>query len=339
MSSFIRRLLFLLDPETAHTTALTSLSVANHLGMLPLLAPSKIADPVSVMGLEFPNRVGLSAGLDKNGDYFNALGKLGFGFVEIGTVTPRPQPGNVRPRLYRLPDHDAVINRMGFNNKGVDHLVERVKARRFEGVLGINIGKNKQTPEAQALDDYSLAMSAVYPYADYIAVNISSPNTPGLRQLQYGDNLRRLLVGLKDRQRQLEVDYGRYVPIAVKIAPDLNEDEIGQIGHCLVDNAIDGIIATNTTLSRDLIASDALAMQQGGLSGRPLQQLSNYVIRQLRREIGNALPIIGVGGICSGTDALEKIKAGADLVQLYTGLIYRGNRLITETATALKSLS
>ena len=339
MYSLTRKLLFLLDPETAHNVSLSMLSTVDRLGVLPLFSSIKVDDPVSIMGLEFPNRVGLSAGLDKNGDYFNALGKLGFGFVEIGTVTPKPQPGNPRPRLYRLPDYDAVINRMGFNNKGADYLVEQVKKHPFKGVLGINIGKNKQTNEEQALDDYSLAMSAIYPYADYIAVNISSPNTPGLRQLQHGDNLKYLLAGLKTRQQQLELQFDRYVPIVVKIAPDLNDDEIGWIAQSILDNDIDGIIATNTTLNRNSVAKDRLANEQGGLSGRPLQQLSNHVIRQLRREIGDKLPIIGVGGICSGADAVEKLNAGADLVQLYTGLIYRGPSLITEAARALKSTS
>ena len=339
MYSLIRKLLFLLDPETAHNVSLAMLSAVDRLGILPLLASTNVDDPVSIMGLEFPNRVGLSAGLDKNGDYFNSLGKLGFGFVEIGTVTPKPQSGNPRPRLYRLPDYDAVINRMGFNNKGVDYLVEQVKKHRFKGVLGINIGKNKQTAEERALDDYCLSMSAVYPYADYIAINISSPNTPGLRQLQYGDNLRHLLAGLKIRQQQLELQFDRYVPVVVKIAPDLNDDEISRIARCIADNNIDGIIATNTTLNRDSVAKDSLAKQQGGLSGRPLQQLSNHVIRQLRREVGDTLPIIGVGGICSGADAVEKLNAGADLVQLYTGLIYRGAGLIAEAASALKSTS
>ena len=339
MYSLIRKLLFLLDPETAHNVSLAMLSTVDRLGILPLLSSTNVDDPVSIMGLKFPNRVGLSAGLDKNGDYFNSLGKLGFGFVEIGTVTPKPQSGNPRPRLYRLPDYDAVINRMGFNNKGVDYLVEQVKKHRFKGVLGINIGKNKQTAEEQALDDYCLSMSAVYPYADYIAINISSPNTPGLRQLQYGDNLRHLLAGLKIRQQQLELQFDRYVPVVVKIAPDLNDDEISRIARCIADNNIDGIIATNTTLNRDLVAKDSLAKQQGGLSGRPLQQLSNHVIRQLRREVGDTLPIIGVGGICSGADAVEKLNAGADLVQLYTGLIYRGAGLIAEAASALKSTS
>lgn len=339
MYSLFRKLLFLLEPERAHDISLTLLVWADQLGIVPLLTDRKVDDAVSVMGLKFPNRVGLAAGLDKNGDYFNALGKLGFGFVEVGTITPKPQPGNSRPRLYRLPKYDAIINRMGFNNKGIEYLVKRIKQRRFSGVLGINIGKNKQTAEEEALNDYCLAMSTVYPYADYITINISSPNTPGLRKLQYGDNLQRLLIGLKQRQQQLDAHYQRYVPIAVKIAPDLNDKEIGWVANCLVDNDIDGIIATNTTLNRDPVAKDTLAIEKGGLSGAPLQQLSNHVIRQLRCEIGNKLPIIGVGGICCGADAVEKLNAGADLVQLYTGLVYRGVGLISEVGKALKSTS
>jgi dihydroorotate dehydrogenase len=337
MYSLARKLLFLLDPETAHDFSLKMLTAADRLGILSLLTPRRADEAVSVMGLKFPNRIGLAAGLDKNGDYYNTLGKLGFGFVEIGTVTPKPQLGNSRPRLYRLPKHDAIINRMGFNNKGVDYLVERVRQRRFSGVLGINIGKNKQTAEEQALDDYCVAMAAVYPYADYITVNISSPNTPGLRQLQFGDNLQRLLSGLKHKQQKLHTCHKRYVPIAVKIAPDLTDKEIRQIAGCLVDNNIDGVIATNTTLNRDAVARDILAVEQGGLSGAPLQPLSNHVIRQLRHEIGSQLPIIGVGGICRGIDAVEKLNAGADLVQLYTGLIYRGTGLISEVGKALQS--
>lgn len=336
IDAWLRRLLFLLDAETAHHVSLAMLSAVDRLGILSLATTSRIDDPVSVMGLEFPNRVGLAAGLDKNGDHINALGKLGFGFMEIGTVTPRPQPGNLRPRLYRLPRCNAVINRMGFNNKGVDYLVERVKQHRFSGILGINIGKNKMTAEECALDDYCAAMAAVYPYADYIAINISSPNTPGLRRLQLGDKLAPLLAGLKHRQQQLSTDHRRYVPIAVKIAPDLNDDEIAQIASGLVDNDIDGVIATNTTLKRDAVAKEALAAQMGGLSGAPLQQPSNRVIKQLRREIGAKLPIIGVGGIGGGADAVEKLNAGADLVQLYTGLVYRGVGLISEVSKALQ---
>lgn len=296
-----------------------------------------LAQPIQVMGLTFPNPVGLAAGLDKNGDHFNALGALGFGFVEIGTVTPKPQPGNAKPRLFRLPEHQAIINRMGFNNKGVDHLLAQVEKRSFRGVLGINIGKNASTAVEQAELDYQTGMRKVYRLADYISVNISSPNTPGLRSLQFGEQLIQLLKMIKNEQTTLGKEWGRYVPVAVKIAPDMNEVEIRQVAKALLDTGMDGVIATNTTLDRSAVRGHALAEQAGGLSGGPLTQHSTKVIEQLYAELGDRLPIIGAGGIMRGEDAAAKIRAGARLVQLYTGFIYRGPELITEAADAIAS--
>ncbi|MFT6389642.1 MAG: dihydroorotate dehydrogenase, partial [Cellvibrionaceae bacterium] len=264
----------------------------------------------------------------------NALGRFGFGFVEIGTITPEPQPGNDKPRMFRLAEHEAVINRMGFNNKGVDYLVERVKRRVYNGVLGINIGKNKATPEEEALSDYQIAMTAVYPYADYITVNISSPNTPGLRKLQFGDSLKSLLSGIKETQQLLATEHGRYKPVVVKIAPDMSEDEIKFVSQSFLAHEIDGVIATNTTLDRKAVADSPFANEAGGLSGAPLTQASTEVIAQLRSHLGN-LPIIGVGGVMQGSDAVAKIKAGADLVQLYTGFIYRGPELVKDARIAI----
>lgn len=331
MYTFARRCLFALSPEISHEVSLKSLAVAERVGLLRLFAPSVAACPVEVMGIQFPNPVGLAAGLDKNGDYINALGQLGFGFVEIGTITPLPQPGNPKPRLFRLVDQEGIINRMGFNNKGVAHLVNQVKKRRYKGILGINIGKNKATPEAQALDDYCACLRAVYAYADYVTVNISSPNTPGLRDLQFGESLQHLLVAIKAQQMQLTEQYDRYVPIAVKIAPDMTEEEIRSVADTLLANRIDAVIATNTTLSREGAEESPLVNEIGGLSGAPLKDKSTEVIRILATQLAGRMPIIGVGGIVSGTDAAEKLRAGASLVQLYSGFIYRGPRLI-ETA-------
>ncbi|MGQ9427408.1 quinone-dependent dihydroorotate dehydrogenase [Gilvimarinus sp. F26214L] len=337
MYSLLRPLFFQLDPELTHHLALGSLNVASRLGLARRLVPEIAPQPVRVMGLEFPNPVGLAAGLDKNGDYFNALGELGFGFVEIGTVTPRPQPGNPKPRLFRLAEHEAILNRMGFNNKGVDYLVERVKQRRFRGILGINIGKNATTPVEEAENDYRIGLQKVYPWADYITINISSPNTPGLRALQFGEQLQALLHTIKAEQGKLAGEHQRYVPIAVKIAPDMNEAEIRQVAVTLLEAGIDGVIATNTTLSRDAVAGHRYAAEAGGLSGFPVAKRSTEVIAQLHTELGGRLPIIGVGGIMSGADAREKIAAGASLVQLYSGLIYRGPHLVFEAADAIAS--
>jgi dihydroorotate dehydrogenase len=335
--SLLRPLLFRLDPELAHDVTLRALDWVGRLGLGQALVGSVAPRPVKVMGLEFPNPVGLAAGLDKNGDHINALGQLGFGFIEIGTVTPRQQSGNPKPRLFRLVEHQSLLNRMGFNNKGADYLVERVKRRRYSGILGINIGKNASTPVEDAAGDYRAALQKVYAWADYVSINISSPNTPGLRELQYGEPLLRLLDTLKAEQGRLAQSHQRYVPIAVKIAPDLNEGEIRQIAASLVTAGIDGVIATNTTLARDLIQGHKYAGEAGGLSGAPLTARSTAVIRQLSREVSGKLPIIGVGGILSGADAQAKIAAGASLVQLFTGLIYRGPRLISEAADAIAS--
>jgi dihydroorotate dehydrogenase len=337
MYSLLRPLLFQLDAELTHKLTLRSLDVATAAGLSGLIAKPVASNPVKVMGLEFPNPVGLAAGLDKNGDHLNALGKLGFGFVEVGTVTPKPQPGNPKPRLFRLDEHQAILNRMGFNNEGVDHLVERVKQRRYRGILGINIGKNAATPVEEAESDYRIGLHKVYAWADYITINISSPNTPGLRTLQYGEQLQRLLEMIKTEQGKLAEKYERYVPVAVKIAPDMSEAEIRQVADNLVTAGIDGVIATNTTLSRESVAGHKYASEAGGLSGAPVTQLSTRVIEQLHAELGGKLPIIGVGGIMNGADARAKIAAGASLVQLYSGLIYRGPGLISEAADAIAS--
>jgi dihydroorotate dehydrogenase len=291
--------------------------------------------PVTVMGIKFPNSVGLAAGLDKNGECINAFAAMGFGFVEVGTVTPRPQAGNDKPRIFRLPKANAVINRMGFNNKGVDFLVSQVQAANFKGVLGINIGKNKDTPEENAKDDYIHCMRKVYDFATYITVNISSPNTPGLRSLQYGDALDELLVALKSEQKVLSEKYGKYVPVAVKIAPDLTAEEVKSIAKSLIDNEIDGVIATNTTLSREGVEGLEFANEQGGLSGQPVKEKSTLVIKLLSEALDNKLPIIGVGGIASSDDANEKLQAGASLVQVYTGFIYQGPELVKEIVNGL----
>lgn len=336
MYSLARKILFRLDAETAHGVALKGIDLAERLGLAARLSGGRVDDPVEVMGLRFPNRVGLAAGLDKNADHLDALGALGFGFVEVGTVTPKPQPGNPRPRMFRLPEAGAIINRMGFNNAGVDHLVEKVKASRYGGVIGINIGKNLTTSVAQAVDDYLICLRKVHAHAHYITVNISSPNTPGLRNLQFGEQLDGLLSALRDEGSRLDRDGGRRVPLAVKIAPDMDAEEAGLVARCLAANGIDAVIATNTTISRDAVAGLPNAEQAGGLSGRPVFEGSNAVIRELRRQLPE-MPIIGVGGIDSGAAALAKCDAGADLVQLYSGFIYRGPALVNECARALKA--
>ncbi len=336
MYSLARKILFRLDAETAHGVALKGIDLAERLGLAARLSGGRVDDPVEVMGLRFPNRVGLAAGLDKNADHLDALGALGFGFVEVGTVTPKPQPGNPRPRMFRLPEAGAIINRMGFNNAGVDHLVEKVMASRYDGVIGINIGKNLTTSVAQAVDDYLICLRKVHAHAHYITVNISSPNTPGLRTLQFGEQLDGLLSALRDEGSRLDRDGGRRVPLAVKIAPDMDAEEAGLVARCLAANGIDAVIATNTTISRDAVAGLPNAEQAGGLSGRPVFEGSNAVIRELRRQLPE-MPIIGVGGIDSGAAALAKCDAGADLVQLYSGFIYRGPALVNECARALKA--
>jgi len=331
----IRKVLFQFDAETIHELTIKGLKST---GKSPLNAFYKQAvqnKPVSVMGINFPNPVGLAAGLDKNGECINAFAAMGFGFVEVGTVTPRPQPGNDKPRIFRLPEANAVINRMGFNNKGVDYLVSQVQAANFKGVLGINIGKNKDTPEENAKDDYIHCMRKVYNFATYITVNISSPNTPGLRSLQYGEALDDLLSSLKAEQKVLAEQYDKYVPVAVKIAPDLSEDEVKSIAKSLIDNGIDGVIATNTTLSREGVEGLEFGTEMGGLSGQPVKDKSTQVIKLLGEALDNKLPIIGVGGIASSDDANEKLQAGASLVQVYTGFIYQGPPLVKEIVNGL----
>lgn len=334
-----RPLLFSLDPEAAHNLILPSLKRAAALGLTKLLAHSR-PDPRKLMGITFPNPVGLAAGLDKDGAYIDGLAALGFGFIEVGTVTPRAQPGNPLPRLFRLPKANAIINRMGFNNGGVDAFVANVQASRFhqnkEGILGLNIGKNASTPIERAADDYLHCLEKVYPYAGYVTVNISSPNTKNLRQLQGGSELDALLSSLKDAQQRLADRHKRYVPIALKIAPDIDDEQIKTIAAALLHHKMDAVIATNTTITRDAVKGLRHAEETGGLSGAPVFELSNTVIRTLKSELGEALPIIGVGGILSGKDAQKKVEAGASLVQLYTGLIYRGTGLIAECANALR---
>ena len=334
-----RPLLFSLDAEHAHNLTLASLRRAAGLGLTGLLhrpAP----DPRQVMGITFPNPVGLAAGLDKDGAYIDGLAALGFGSIEIGTVTPRAQPGNPKPRMFRLPEANAIINRMGFNNGGVDAFVRNVQASKFyrnkEGVLGLNIGKNADTPIERAADDYLHCLEKVYPYASYVTVNISSPNTKNLRQLQGASELDALLSTLKDAQQRLADQHKRYVPIALKIAPDVDAEQVKNIADALLRHRFDGVIATNTTISREAVKGMPHAEEAGGLSGSPVLDASNRVIRALKAELGEALPIIGVGGILSGADARAKVDAGAALVQLYSGLIYRGPALIRECAEALR---
>ncbi|MCL7420305.1 MAG: quinone-dependent dihydroorotate dehydrogenase [Methylobacter sp.] len=326
----LRPLLFSLDPETAHEVTLKLLNMAHASGLSKLIYPAIENKPMTVMGLEFKNPVGLAAGLDKNGDYLDSLAALGFGFVEIGTVTPRPQPGNPKPRLFRLPEYQAIINRMGFNNQGVDHLLAQVKQNRYNGILGINIGKNFDTPIESAVDDYLIGLRKVYAAASYITINISSPNTKNLRQLQQGDEIKRLISALKEEQLKLQQGYGKYTPLVLKIAPDLTIDEINHIARLLLEFEIDGVIATNTTIARDMIADHPLAHETGGLSGAPVKAKSTAVVRGLASELNGRCPIIAAGGILSAADAREKLTAGASLVQIYSGLIYRGPQLIED---------
>ncbi len=333
-----RRVLFSMDAEHAHELTLKSLHCAHSAPLVGALMKDLPAKPIKLMGLTLRNPVGLAAGLDKNGAHIDALGALGFGFVEVGTVTPKAQPGNPKPRLFRLPDSHALINRFGFNNHGLDTFIENVRRSRFRsegGVLGLNIGKNAATPMEQAQDDYLTCLRAVYPHADYVTVNISSPNTKNLRALQGQDELARLLGSLQELRMQLADEHGRYVPIVVKIAPDLEQDQIDAVADTVPGQGLDGIIATNTTLSRDAVQGQTHAQEQGGLSGPPVHELSLKVISRLRERLGPDFPIIGVGGIESGRQAREKIQAGAQAVQLYTGLIYKGPALISECVRAL----
>jgi dihydroorotate dehydrogenase len=338
MYSLLRPALFQLDPETAHHFTLGGLNALYSLGLSGVFAPHIPADPRTVMGLVFPNPVGLGAGLDKNGDCIDGLAALGFGFIEIGTVTPLPQPGNPKPRLFRLPQANAIINRMGFNNDGVDKLIENVQRAKYKGILGINIGKNAATPIEHAADDYLVCLRKVYPYASYVAVNISSPNTKNLRQLQGEDALNDLLKSLKAGQQILADTHGKYVPIVLKIAPDMEAGQVAQIARLLMQHRIDGVIATNTTLSREGVENLPHGIETGGLSGAPVRDKSTTVIRQLAAELQGTLPIIGVGGILSGADAVEKIRAGAALVQIYSGLIYHGPALVAESCAAIRTI-
>jgi dihydroorotate dehydrogenase len=331
----LRPLLFSLDPESAHEVTLKLLNAAYISGLSKLIYPKIDRKPVTVMGLDFKNPVGLAAGLDKNGDYIDALAALGFGFVEIGTVTPRRQPGNPKPRLFRLPEHQAIINRMGFNNLGIDHLLTQVKQSRYSGILGINIGKNFDTPIENAADDYLIGLRKAYTSASYITINISSPNTKNLRQLQQGDEIKSLISALKEEQLKLQQEHGKYVPLVLKIAPDLTTDEITHIAKLLLEFEIDGVIATNTTVARDMIAGHPLANEAGGLSGAPVKEQSTFVVRGLAAELNGKIPIIAAGGILSANDAQEKLTAGASLVQIYSGLIYRGPQLIEDIVKSL----
>ena len=331
----IRPLLFSLDPETAHEVTLKLLNIAYVSGLGKLIYPAIEDKPVKVMGLSFKNPAGLAAGMDKNGDYIAALAALGFGFVEIGTVTPRPQPGNPKPRLFRLPDRQAIINRMGFNNLGLEHLLNQVRQSNYKGILGINIGKNFDTPMENAVEDYLSGLRKAYTSASYIAINISSPNTKNLRQLQQGDEIKKLIAALKEEQIKLHTEHGVYVPLAIKIAPDLTTDEISHIAGLLIAFEIDGVIATNTTIARDMISGHPLAEEAGGLSGAPVKNKATFVVRQLAAELQGKIPIIAAGGILSAADAQEKLKAGASLVQIYSGLIYRGPQLIEDIVKSL----
>lgn len=333
--SLARPLLFSMAPETAHNVTFRMLDQAHGLGLLKPFFRVPACQPRTVMGLTFPNAVGLAAGLDKNGAHIDALADFGFGFIEVGTVTPRPQPGNPQPRMFRLPSAGAIINRMGFNNEGVDVLVENVRKMQYRGILGVNIGKNFDTPIENAVDDYLICLRKVYACSSYVTVNISSPNTKNLRQLQGADELSRLIAPLKQEQARLADEHGRYVPIALKIAPDLDNSQLEAIVDVLVTQKVDGVIATNTTLSRTGVENLPHGNEAGGLSGAPVRSRSTTVIRELSRLLHGQLPIIGAGGIMSGEDALEKVRAGASLVQLYTGLIYRGMGLVGESCKAI----
>lgn len=333
-----KNLLFKIEAERAHQLGLNLLTASHALKLSPWLYGKPVIAPVKVMGIDFPNPVGLAAGLDKNGDHFAALSACGFGFVELGTVTPRPQPGNTRPRLFRLPPAGAIINRMGFNNQGVDYLLRNVERTKFDGILGINIGKNFDTAVEKAAEDYLIGLRKVYTHADYVTVNISSPNTPGLRDLQFGAALNDLLKALKQEQKKLADQHGRYVPLAVKIAPDMDDMAIQRLADAFVVNNIDAVMATNTTLSRKGVEGLLHANEQGGLSGAPLRTQSDHVVHRMCAHLQGALPVIAVGGISSAADAINKIRLGASLVQIYTGFIYQGPKLVQDCARALSRM-
>lgn len=335
MYSLVRPLLFALDAETAHQVTLHALRGLDRAGLFPAASPAPAGCEREILGIRFPNPVGLAAGLDKNGDYLDALSQLGFGFIEIGTVTPRPQPGNPRPRMFRLPAARAVINRLGFNSEGVDRLVENVKRAHYRGILGINIGKNADTPLERAADDYVACLRKVYPLASYVTVNISSPNTRHLRELQQDTALDSLLGTLMTEQLRLTLAHGKRVPLAVKIAPDLDTGQIESIAALLRRHRVGAVIATNSTTTRDGVAGLQHADETGGLSGAPVTERSTRIVQELSRALRGEIPIVGVGGIMSGADARGKIAAGASLVQLYTGLVYRGPALVRECVKAL----
>ncbi|KAA0875763.1 quinone-dependent dihydroorotate dehydrogenase [Nitrincola tapanii] len=336
--SLARSMMFRMDAEKSHDLALGGMNLVANLGLHHLAGARQRDLPVEVMGIRFPNPVGLAAGLDKNASAVDGLSAMGFGFIEVGTVTPRPQEGNPKPRLFRIPEHSAIINRMGFNNAGVDQLLKNLDNSRYKGILGINIGKNKDTSNAQANEDYLYCLRKVYTRASYVTVNISSPNTPGLRTLQFGDSLNSLLDAMKSEQAQLTHLHGRYVPIAVKIAPDMSEEEFELVAGSLKTYEMDAVIATNTTLSREGVEDSPLAAEAGGLSGAPVRNKSTGAILQLSKHLKGALPIIGVGGITEGFDAAEKIEAGASLVQIYTGFIYSGPKLVQDAVQAISKL-
>ncbi len=341
-----RRFLFGLDPETAHEFTMASLARTQGTPLSMAYCSTRVSDPITLAGLKFPNRVGLAAGLDKNARCIDGLAAMGFGFAEVGTVTPKAQPGNPKPRMFRLPEANALINRLGFNNDGLDAFLANVQksAVRKQSaqnrlLLGLNIGKNAATPIENAVDDYLICLDGVYPHADYVTVNISSPNTKNLRALQSDEALDALLGRIAERRETLATQHGKRVPIFVKIAPDLDDAQIDVIAATLKRHAMDGVVATNTTLSRDAVKGLRHAGEAGGLSGAPVLEASNRVIRQLRASLGKSFPIIGVGGIMSGADAVSKIRAGADVVQIYTGLIYHGPELVAEAALSIKSSS
>ena len=333
-----RPFLFGLDPEQAHELTLGALARIQHTPLVCVVSQARVNDPLTLAGLKFPNRVGLAAGLDKNGRCIDGFGAMGFGFVEVGTVTPKAQPGNPKPRMFRLPEANALINRLGFNNDGLDTFIANVKRSSFRqrgGILGLNIGKNAATPIERAVDDYLICLDGVYPHADYVTVNISSPNTKNLRELQSDQALDALLSAVQERKTQLEKTHGRRVPVFVKIAPDLDPAQVQVIAATIQKNGIDGVIATNTTIARDAVKHLPHGGETGGLSGAPVFAASNRVIGQLRAALGAGFPIIGVGGVMSAADAQAKMTAGADVVQVYTGFIYKGPALVTEIARAL----
>lgn len=329
--------LFCLDPETAHHLTLTGLRLAESLRLIPLIAGARVDDPVTVMGLRFPNRVGLAAGMDKEANTIAAFGHLGFGFVEVGTLTPRPQPGNPKPRLFRCIPQQAIINHMGINNPGVDRGVENIRrTRRFHGILGVNISKNEFTPNREAHQDYLACLRAVWDVADYVTINFSCPNVPNLQELAKADSAADLLSLLKSEQSNLAQETGRYVPLVMKVSPDMQEAQISELAHVFLDCQLDGLICTNTTTSRCGVEGHPAATESGGLSGKPLYNRANETLEAFAQQLGGAIPIIGVGGITTAEDAVAKIKAGASLVQLYSGFIFQGPPLVREAANAIR---